>query len=101
MLKLLEGLHIKEYKILNPDKSSVVLAIYYIKDLKTKVVSDLPEYECVESKDHKRLDRLQKKYFSQYHKLELKSYSLKHIKIDKDDKMLAILENQITKALNR
>jgi len=101
LLQLLAALHVKEYKIKNPDKTSVVLAVYYIRDLKTKVVSDLPEYECVESNDHKRLDRLQRKYFSQYHKLELKSYCLKNIKIDKDDKMLACLQKEITSTLNR
>ena len=101
MLKLLDAFHIKEYKIKNPDKTSVVLAVYYIKDIKTKVVSELPVYECVDSKDHKRLDRLQKKYFSQYHKLELRSYCLKNIKIDKDDKMLACLQEEISRSLNR
>lgn len=101
MLQLLAAFHVKEYKIKNPDKTSVVLAVYYTRDLKTKVVSDLPIYECIDSKDHQRLDRLQKKYFSQYHKLELKSYDLTHIKIDANDKMLACLQKEITNALNR
>ena len=101
LLQLLAALYVKAYKIKNPEKDSVILAKYYIKDLKTKVVSDFPVYECVDTKDHKRIDRLQKKYFSQYHKLEIKSYCLKNIKIDKNDKMLAVLQKEITTALNR
>jgi len=100
LLQLLAALYVKEYKIKNPDKSSVVLASYYLKDLKSGAIDKRPTYECVDSKDHKRLDRLQKKYFSQYHKLELKSYDISHIKIDKDDKMLACLQKEITNALN-
>lgn len=100
LLKLVAALHVKEYKIKNPDKKSVVLASYYLKDLKSGAIDSRPTYECIESNDHKRLDRLQRKYGSQYRKLELKSYDISHIKIDKDDKMLACLQKEITSALN-
>jgi len=100
LLQLVAALHVKEYKIKNPDKTSVVLACYYLKDLKSGAIDKRPTYECVKSNDHKRLDRLQKKYFSQYHKLNLKSYDISHIKIDKDDKMLACLQKEITSASN-
>lgn len=100
LLQLIAALYVKEYKIKNPDKESVVLASYYLKDLKSGAIDKRPTYECIESNDHKKLDRLQRKYGSQYRKLELKSYDISHIKIDKDDKMLACLQNEITSALN-
>jgi len=92
LLKLLSALMVKEYKIKNPDAKSVILASYYLKDLKTKAIAKRPTYECVDPKDHQRINRLQKKYFSQYCKLELKSFNLNHIKIDSNDKMLALIQ---------
>lgn len=74
--QLLEALTVKDYKDKNPDAKSVVLASYHIKNKNTNEISKHPELECVASNDHKRLDRLQRKYFSQYRKLKLKSYDL-------------------------
>jgi len=95
--KLLEAIHIKEYKQMNPSAKSVVLATYLMSNPETKTVEKYLTYECVDSKDHKRLDRLQKKYFSQYRKLTLKSYDLSKVPIDKE---IATLQKQVTKSLN-
>jgi len=95
--KLLEAIHVKEYKKENPTAKSVVIASYYMSNLETKAVEKYPTYECVDSKDHKRLDKLQKKYYSQYRKLTLKSYDLSKVPIDKE---IATLQTQITKSLN-
>ena len=96
-LKLLEALHVKDYKDKNPNAKSVVLATYFMSNLDTKKVEKHLTYECVDSKDHKRIDRLQKKYFSQYRKLTIKSYDLtKFI----PNKTVATCQEQITKALN-
>ena len=66
-------------------------------NIDTKKVEKYPTYECVDSKDHKRIDRLQKKYFSQYRKLTIKSYDLtKFI----PDKTVATIQENITRSLN-
>jgi len=95
--KLIEALYVKDYAEKNPLAKSVILASYYMSNLETKKVEKYLTYECVDSKDHKRIDRLQKKYISQYRKLTLKSYDLtKFI----PNKTIATCQQQITKALN-
>ena len=97
LFKLLEAIYVKDYKEKNPDAKSVILATYYMSNIDTKKVEKYPTYELVDSKDHKRIDRLQKKYFSQYRKLTIKSYDLtKFI----PDKTVATVQEQITKSLN-
>lgn len=97
LFQLLEALYVKDYKEKNPNAKSVILATYYMSNLETKKVEKYPTYECVDSKDHKRIDRLQKKYFSQYRKLTIKSYDLtKFI----PDKTVATVQENITKSLN-
>ena len=95
--KLLEALYVKDYKEKNPKAKSVVLASYHLSNLETKAVEKYPTYECIDSKDHKRIDRLQKKYFSQYRKLKIKSYDLtKFI----PDKTVATYNEQVSKSLS-
>jgi len=96
-LKLLEALHVKDYKDKFPNAKSVLLASYYMSDIQTKKVEKYLTYECVDSKDHKRIDRLQRKYYSQYRKLTIKSYDLtKFI----PDKTVATYNKLASKALN-
>lgn len=97
LFKLLEALYIKDYKEKNPLAKSVILATYYMSNVDTKKVEKYPTYECVDSKDHKRIDRLQKKYFSQYRKLTIKSYDLTKFV---SGKTVATVQESITKALN-
>lgn len=96
MLKLLEALYVKDYKEKNPKAKSVLLASYYMSNLETKKVEDYPTFECVDSKDHKRIDRLQRKYHSQYRKLSIKSYDLSKF----NGKVIGTLQEQVTKSLN-
>ena len=97
LFKLIEALYVKDYKEKNPLAKSVILASYYMSNIDTKKVEKYPTYECVDSKDHKSIDRLQKKYFSQYRKLTIKSYDLtKFI----PDKTVATVQENITRALN-
>jgi len=96
LLKLLEALHVKDYKEKNPNAKSVILASYFMSNLDTKKVEKYPTYECVDSKDHKRIDRLQRKYHSQYRKLTIKSYDLSKY----NGKMIGTVQEQITRSLN-
>jgi len=97
LLKLLECLVVKDYKEQNPEATSVVLASYHVKDMDTKIISKYPELECVASNNHKRIDRLQRRFQTQYSRLKLKSYDLtKFI----PDKTIATCQEQITKSLN-
>ena len=95
-LKLLEALHVKDYKDKNPNATSVILASYFMSNLDTKVVEKYLTYECVDSKDHKRIDRLQRKYKSQYRKLTIKSYDLTKF----NGTVIGTVQEGITRALN-
>jgi len=100
LLKLIEALIVKEYKTKNPENKSVILVSYYLKDKDSKVLDKHPTFECVASNNHKRIDRLQRKYFSQYRKLTFKSYDLTKIMIDKK-KVVAVIQKDVTNALNK
>jgi len=97
LFKLIEAIMVKDYRDKNPNAKSVIFASYYMSNIETRVVEKYPTYECIDSKDQKRIDRLQRKYQSQYRKLKIKSYDLtKFI----PDKTIATCQEQITKSLN-
>jgi len=98
LFKLLEALWVKDYTEKFPDAKSVILARYFMRNLETREVEKWPTYELVDSKDHKRIDRLQSKFKPQYAQLVIKSYDL--TKFNAQGKFIASVQDQITRSLN-
>ena len=98
MYKLIEALTVKDYKEKNPDAKSVVLISYYAKNVETKSIDRYKTFECIDSTDHKRINRLQN-YFgrAQYRELVFKSYDLTKFE---SGKTIATYQKDISKALN-